>query len=100
VELDPQGVEDKTAVDFRAARELLVNRSKNNGNAVKIINKVYLRKEKFEKIEKDIRRKSGAFGMLKSSWGESNPSIGRPSGAYTKSYIPDIAPKKSFEELP
>ena len=100
VELGPQVVEDKTAVDFRAARELIVNRSKNNGNVVQVINKVYLRKEKFEKIEKDIRRKSGAFGLLKSSWGESNPSTGRPSGLYTKSYVPDIAPKKSFEELP
>jgi hypothetical protein len=100
VELGPQVVEDRTAVDFRAARELVVNRSKNNGNPVQVINKVYLRKEKFEKIEKDVRRKSGAYGLLKSSWGESSSSAGRPSGVYTKSYVPDIAPKKSFEELP
>jgi hypothetical protein len=100
VELGPHVVEDKASFHFRAARELVINRSKKNGNAVQAINKVHLRKEKFEKIEKDIRRKSGPFGLLKSSWGESNPSTGRPSGAYTKSYVPDIAPKKSFEELP
>jgi hypothetical protein len=99
-ELGPQVMEGRTAVEFRAARELLVNRSKNNGNPVRVINKVYLRKEKFEMIEKDIRRKSGAYGLLKSTCGESSSSAGRPSGVYTKSYVQDIAPKKSFQELP
>jgi hypothetical protein len=39
--------------------------------------------------------------LLKSSWDQTDPTTtGRPSNAYDKKYVQDIAPKKSFEELP
>jgi hypothetical protein len=88
---------EKAPVDFHTARRLLVQRSKNNGNAVEIANKVQRRKAAFERLEKDARRVSGPQGLLKASWGESKD--GRRQ-SYVKNYVEDICPKKSFEELP
>jgi len=95
--------EDKTPVDFRSAREALVQRSKKNGHNAQVVNKVLLRKKKFEKLEDESRRKSMSTGLvLKTSWDISESSDGRPSNVYEKKYVNanDIAHKKSFEELP
>lgn len=92
--------EDSSSVDFRAARDTLVTRSKKNGHKVQVVNKVYLRKNKFEKMEAENRRKSGPHGLLKLSWDVASPASGRPSNVYEKKFVSDIAPKKSFEELP
>ena len=95
--------EDKTPVDFRSAREALVQRSKKNGHNTQVVNKVFLRKKKFEKLDDESRRKSMGVGLvLKTSWDISESSDGRPSNVYEKKYVPasEIAPKKSFEELP
>jgi hypothetical protein len=91
--------EDNTPVDFRAAREALVQRGKKNGHNTQVVNKVYLRKQKFEKLEEESRRKSMGR-VLKPSWDIGDPSRGGPSTVYEKNYVQDIAPKKSFEELP
>jgi len=99
--------EDKTPVDFRAARNLLIQRSKQNGNELKLVSKVQSRANKFERITKESKRRSSAMGLLKPSW--DNPAelkasgsdvSDAPSDSYIKTYVPDIAPKKSFEELP
>jgi len=91
-------------MDFRAARNALVQRSKKNGHKTQVVNKVFLRKKKFEKMEEDnSRRQSKGVGLvLKSSWDIADSSRGRPSTVYEKKYVnaQDIAPKKSFEELP
>jgi hypothetical protein len=101
VELAPNVEEDKTPVDFRAARQAVLQRGKTNGHQMQVINKVYLKKSKFEKIVKEHKRRSGPCGLLKSSWDQTDPTTtGRPSNAYDKKYVQDIAPKKSFEELP
>mmetsp|Transcript_26983 Transcript_26983/g.59485 ORF Transcript_26983/g.59485 Transcript_26983/m.59485 type:complete len:628 (+) Transcript_26983:137-2020(+) len=95
--------EDNTQMDFRSARDLLVQRSNKNGHNAQVVNKVFLRKKKFEKLEEDSRRKSIGVGLvLKTSWDLADTSKGRPSNIYEKKYVPsqDIAPKKSFEELP
>ena len=92
--------EDRTQLGFSAARKILLKRSKANGNELHVISKVQRRKEKFEKLNQENRRRSGAKGLLRPSWGAATPSKGRPSDAYTKSFVEDIAPKKSFEELP
>jgi len=95
VEEDPMG--------FRAARAALVQRSKKNGHKTQVVNKVFLRKKKFEKLEETSRRNSIGVGLvLKPSWETVDTSKGCPSTAYEKKYVPasDIAPKKSFEELP
>ena len=95
--------EDNTPVDFRAARDALVQRSKKNGHDTQVVNKVYLRKKKFEKLEDESRRKSLCTGLvLKPSWELPDDSKGLPSTAYEKKYVPanDIAKKRSFDELP
>jgi len=93
--------EDSTPMDFRAAREALVQRSKKNGHNTQVVNKVFLRKKEFEDMEDKSRRKSMGL-VLKSSWDLGDPSRGRPSTVYERKYTQaqDIAPKKSFEELP
>jgi hypothetical protein len=91
--------EDSTSVGFRKAREVLVQRSKQNGNSVEVVNKVFLRKKKFEKMEAESQRKSMGL-VLKPSWDLGDSSKGHPSNAYEKRYFQDVAPKKSFEELP
>lgn len=92
--------EDKTEVDFRTARQALIQRGKQNGHQMQVVNKVFMKKAKFEKLEMEQRRRSGIHGLLKTSWEEADPSAGLPSNAYDKKTIPNIAPKKSFEELP
>ena len=97
----PQVEEDVAPVNFRAAREALVQRSKKNGNKVDIVNKVYLRKKKFEKIGEENRRMSSAQGLsMKASWDLADPSKGLASDSFEKKMVSDIAPKKSFEDLP
>ena len=92
-------------VGFHAARALLVKRAKQNGNKdVEILTKVNRRKALFEKMSQDNRRKSMPCGLLKPTW-QPDSSKGKPTGPaapskYTKSFVADIAPKKSFEELP
>jgi len=101
VQIAESAEEDSTPMDFRAAREALVQRSKKNGHNTQVVNKVFLRKKKFEDMEDKSRRKSMGL-VLKSSWDLGDPSRGRPSTVYQKKYVQaqDIAPKKSFEELP
>ncbi|CAB9496057.1 expressed unknown protein [Seminavis robusta] len=96
----PMVDEDTTSVDFRAARQLLIQRSKNNGNELKVASKVQRRAGKFEQINKDTKRRMSATGLLKSTW-ETNGSPDKgASDAYTKSFVEDVAPMRSFEELP
>ncbi len=90
--------EDTTPVDFSAAREALVQRSNKNGHDTQVVNKVFLRKKKIERQVDESRRKSISQGLvLKPSW-----EVADDSNTYEKKYVPvmEIAPKKSFEELP
>lgn len=93
--------DENCAVDFRVAREILVQRSKSNGNPVDA-SKVQLRKAKFEMLEREARRKSSQSAstslIMKTSWEEAG-STGT-SVYVKKNYMKDIAPKKSFQELP
>jgi hypothetical protein len=89
----------KSPVDFKAARMLLVQRSKANGNPVKVMTKVQMRKNKFEKWEKGLAKGVGSKGLLKPTW-EQEDGDRRSSTQYAKAFVEDIAPKKSFEELP
>mmetsp|Transcript_26095 Transcript_26095/g.57168 ORF Transcript_26095/g.57168 Transcript_26095/m.57168 type:complete len:614 (+) Transcript_26095:26-1867(+) len=103
VQITESKEEEKAPVDFRSARDVLIERSKKNGHNTKVVNKVFLRKKKFEKLEEESRRKSIGVGLvLKTSWDLSDISTGRPSNAYEKKYVQaqSIAPKKSFEDLP
>jgi len=106
--------EEEKHVDFRKAREMLVARSKKNGNSVEVLSKVNRRKAMFEQMEKDNRRKSVATGKLKTTWvkpqvsfdsqgrggGDGGSISSGASNQYQKEYVEDIVPKKSFEELP
>lgn len=93
--------EAESPVDFRSARMALIQRSKQNGHNVQVVNKVYLRKNKFEKIiEAESKKRSGEHELHKPSWEEASPTTGLPSTAYDKKLVPNIAQKKSFEELP
>ena len=76
-----------------------MKRSAQNGNPVEVINKVQLRKQKFEKIEAEIRKKSDPMGLLKPTWEQAASEVG-PSTSYTKHFVDNIAPKTSFENLP
>lgn len=103
VQISKSVEEDKAPVDFRAARDALIERSKKNGHSTQVVNKVFLRKKKFEKLGEESRRKSMGVGLvLKTSWDIADTSKGRPSNVYEKKYVPtqNIATKKSFEELP
>jgi len=91
--------EEEEAFDFRAAREKLLKRSAQNGNPVKVINKVQLRKQRFEKIQAEMRRQSAPMGLLKPTWEQAAAEVG-PTTSYTKSFVDNIAPKKSFKDLP
>jgi hypothetical protein len=94
-------VEDDSSVDFRAARNALVQRSKLNGHKVQVVNKVYLRAKKYEKLEEDYnRRKSSVHGLLKPTWDLTDTTKGCPSDSYERHFVSDVAPKKSFEDLP
>lgn len=78
------------SMDFRQARELVIKRSGSNGSADEM---VQLRKKKFEKLQKDLRRKTGTHGLLKASWDVEK-------GNYVKKFVSDIPPKRSLHELP
>lgn len=86
-------------VNFHAARDLIVERSKTNGNGVEVLSKVKIRQAKFERLGKESRRQSAPLGLLKPSWDDADTEEG-PSNSYVKKFVDDIAPKKSFEELP
>jgi hypothetical protein len=87
------------SLGFQAARQLLVQRGEKNGNPV-MLSKVQVRKAKFEKWEHDLKKGTGAHGLLKPTWEQATPSKGRPSDSYKKGFVSDIAPKKSFQDLP
>jgi len=111
--------DDEASVGFRKAREMLVKRSKKNGNAVEVLNKVTRRKALFEHLATNNRRMSMPHGRLKTSWIQEPSSVEGPatatsngnnrgnvsatataSGKYKKEYVEDVCPKKSLEELP
>jgi hypothetical protein len=95
----PQSDNESPAYDFKTARQLLVQRSAANGNPVKVLTKVQMKKNKFERLQKEVLKGTGPKGLLKPSW-EQGSGIEKPADQYVKTFIPDIAPKKSFEELP
>ena len=86
-------------VDFHLARQILVQRSKANGNDVELLSSFKLRKAKFQTLEKEANRRKSSIAsssIKKTSWekGEST------DGAYTKKLKDDVAPKKSLTDLP
>mmetsp|Transcript_23491 Transcript_23491/g.32946 ORF Transcript_23491/g.32946 Transcript_23491/m.32946 type:complete len:587 (-) Transcript_23491:302-2062(-) len=86
-------------VDFKAARERLIQRSQMNGNPVNVWSKVQRKTQKFETINKEVKKTSGPMGRLKPTW-EHSESSEAASTTYEKNFVEDIAPQKSFEELP
>jgi hypothetical protein len=104
-EPEPDENDEDKVLSFQAARDLLINRSKQNGNALEVASKVSRRKAMFEKLQKDNHRKSFSHGHLKPSW---KPDEGAAVAAgkvisaskYKKTFVLDPVPKKSFEDLP
>ena len=97
----PICLENTMSVSFKAARESLIGRSMQNGQKVEAVTKVQHQKSKLEQLEVKNRRKSDMNGPLKKpTWDSVQSSSGRPSTVYEKKYVPDIAPKKSLEDLP
>jgi hypothetical protein len=86
-------------VDFKAAREKLLQRSAQNGNPVMVFSKVQRRKQKFERLQQEMRQSSNPMGLLKPTW-EQPSADGGPTTAYKKTFVDNIAPRKSFEDLP
>ena len=91
-----------TKYGFSAARDFLVQKSRQNGNPVDVA-KVANRTAKFERLEKEARRKSQPIGHVKSVWvaaesENTETKSGRPS--FVKTFVSNTAPKKSMEELP
>jgi hypothetical protein len=85
-------------VDFHLARNILVQRSKANGNDVESLNAFKIRKSKFEMLEKESNRRKSSLAsnnILKSSWEK-----GEKKEGYIKKYVDDIAPKKMLTDLP
>jgi hypothetical protein len=91
--------QSESPVNFNSARDKIVQRSKTSGKGVEVLSKVKIRKAKYERLQKDSRRMSAPLGLLKPSWDEADASVG-PSNSYTKKYVEDIVPRKSWEELP
>ena len=94
--------EPEVELDFQAARRLLVQRSKKNGYDMEIMNKVRLRKNKFEKLEKDRKARQSFHGMLKATWSE-DKSESRSSAtetSYVKSFSENHPKRKSLGDLP
>lgn len=91
----PQNIE-VPSVDFHSARSLLVKRAKQNGAPVEVLTKVSRRKAKFEQWTKDMQSKQAKTGLLKPTWSQEETI---PS-QYTKRFVDNVAPRKSFEELP
>mmetsp|Transcript_13353 Transcript_13353/g.29401 ORF Transcript_13353/g.29401 Transcript_13353/m.29401 type:complete len:530 (+) Transcript_13353:77-1666(+) len=83
-------------IDFSEARKLLVQRSKENGHNVEVLTKVAMKKAKFERIEKDNRRRSSSHGQLKLHW----DGVEGQANAYVKSFVANPSRRKSLEELP
>jgi hypothetical protein len=92
--------QNESPVNFHSARDKLVQRSKTNGKGVEVLSKVKIRKAKFERLQKDSRRMSAPLGLLKASWSDEGDAEVKASNTYVKRYVEDIAPQKSFEELP
>lgn len=84
---------------FKVARQLLVKRSEQNGNPVAVLTKVQMRKNKFERWERDQMKGTGPKGLLKPSW-EQSEGNNLPITEYSKTFVEDIAPTRSFDELP
>jgi hypothetical protein len=89
---------DGNVVDFHSARDMLVQRSKANGNDVDIMTAFQRRKARFQQLEKDsLHRQSLSVcaknNIYKTNWDTTNHG-------YTKTYKEDIAPKKSLNDLP
>lgn len=87
------------SVGFKAAREKLLQRSAQNGNPVTVLSKVQKRKQKFEQMQQEVRRSANPMGLLKPTWEQASAEVG-PTTAYKKTYVNNMAPKKSFEDLP
>jgi hypothetical protein len=98
--------DDDKPVDFRKAREILVKRSKKNGNAVEVLTKVNRRRAKFERIGQETRRRSSVSSTSSggsSKGGRLRRASWQPlsTGCFEKTLVEvPIAPKKSFEDLP
>lgn len=95
---------DSNVVDFHLARDMLVQRSKANGNDVDVMTAFERRKARFQQLENESmkRRQSSATAAIhsqlyKATWENSS---GSTINGYVKSYKEDIAPKKSFNDLP
>jgi hypothetical protein len=78
-------------VDFRLARQLLVQRSKANGNDVEVVSAVKRRAAKFE-AQRPLHP-DPSHGLLKPAWEETKRG-------YVKKYRDNVAPKKDWSELP
>ena len=63
-------------------------------------NKVKMRKIALEKKERDFRSLCGPYGMMKPTWKRCNPKLGQASDSYRRTLNGDVAPKKTFAELP
>jgi len=98
---DARDDQNEKEIDFSEARKLLVQRSKQNGHKVEVLTKVALKKARFEKIEKEHRRRSSPHGLLKAHWdGDAPMQSGRPSNTYVKTFVANPSPRRSLEELP
>ena len=90
-------------VDFRKARDILVKRSKKNGNDVEVVSKVNRRKALFERESR--RRRESSIGSMSSS----DYQLERPSwqasagmnGHFEKTLVAKaVASKKTLQQLP
>jgi hypothetical protein len=91
----------KTSSDSSSTSELVSKWDKDDkGKEMKVLTKVQQRKEKFERMEKESRRRSGPYGLLKPTWKRVHPTRGLPSDAYMRTFQGNVAPKKTLAELP
>lgn len=94
--------------NFQAARNLILERAKQNGCDVNVMTKVKLRQQKFEQLHKDAerRRNSLPYDRLKPSWesgggGGSVSAAAVPGTTYVKTFVKEKAPpKKTLRDLP
>ena len=93
---DIQEAFSPTKYGFSAAREFIVQKSRQNGNPVDG-QKVKNRMAKYEQIE--ARRKSSQPTLHKTAWVEPQDTVSS-SRAFVRTVVPNTAPKKSVEELP
>ena len=94
-------VSTPTKYGFSAAREFLIQKSRQNGNPVDV-NKVKNRAAKFEKLEKKAQHKASCTtNMMKTVWVENSKSDGgHPTNTFVRTLVSNTAPKKSINELP